>query len=201
MTTSPLARSESNIKVANAALEKLGVPPISSFSEASRAARVLNSSYADELEAAVSSYPWRFARDRIQIFRTADGPGNWESLFAIPPQVRDVRAVYENESSIRFDVFGRNIACDVKATSTSSVYVEGTVIPGPAMWPGYFRSAFISYLAAAIAMPILQDEKTANYWLQVSGAAMARAKSRDAQARTPARVNTQAFIRARRGGR
>ena len=50
-------------------------------------------------------------------------------------------------------------------------------------------------------MPITQDERTAAFTLQQAENEMLRARSRDAQGRTPSRLDTKTFIRARRGGR
>ena len=59
-------------------------------------------------------------------------------------------------------------------------------------------ASFILQLAASIAMPITQDEQTAGFLNQEAERMMLRARSRDAQGRTPSRLDTKMFVKARR---
>ncbi|MFD2175688.1 hypothetical protein [Rhodobacter lacus] len=197
-----LAVSNSDIKIANAALAALGVPEISTLLENSIAARTINALYADTLEAAIAAYPWRFARDRVKCARLDQPPPPpWLGLYQLPAQAVQLISVYEGDSLTTFDVFGRKIAVNVAESSKSEIWAEVSVTPSPDQWAPHFRAAFILALAAQIAMPITQDENLSGAIAQRAETAMLRARSRDAQGRTPSRLDTGAFIRARRGGR
>lgn len=199
--SAPLSVSNSNIKVANAALAEIGVGGISSFSQNSLAARTANALYADAVEYVLGSYPWRFARDRVQLVRLSETPPPpWSGLYRLPTEALAVHSVLEGEQRTVFDVFGRKIAVMVPGDAPTEVWAEITNTVGPDQWPGYFRRAFITYLAGVFSMPITQDEKITILKKEEAATMLARAQSRDAQGRTPSRINTKGFIHARRSG-
>lgn len=194
-----LSTSQSDIKVFNAALAEIGVPKISSFTQNSIASRTGNAAYADILEEALSAYPWRFARAQIKLTRLdEDAPAPWVAVYALPREALVVHSVREGRQLTQFDVFGRSVAVMTPHASLDQVDAEITQLVKPDNWPGYFRRPFIVYLAASITMPITQDERLAGLMAQKAQAMFAMAKSRDAQGRTPSRIDTKAFIRQRR---
>lgn len=199
MAVAPLSVSNSTIKVMNAALAELGVSPITSFSDNSIAARTGNALFADVLEACLAAYPWRFARDRREApALPGPAPAPWSRRFSIPTSMITILSVYEDEQKIVFDRFGQSITTMTTEGFAGSIWIEGTVSVTPDLWAGYFRRAFIVQLAADMAMPITQDENLAAFHGQRAAAFMAYAKSRDAQGRTPSRIDTKMFIRNRR---
>jgi len=202
MAVAPLSNSDSAIKVSNAALNVLGLTPISSFLDNNLKARTLNVMYADAIEEALSVFPWRFNRAQAVLARLADNPpANWEGIYAKPSGALIVHKVMIDDSDAQFDVFENGIAVNVSSTSTAVVKAEYGTYQTPDKWPGYFRLAAIWHLASQIAMPITQDERTAENAMRVALSKIALARSRDAQGRTPSKVDTSLFIRAKRGGR
>lgn len=200
-----LSVSDSTIKVANAALNLLGVRAITSFEENSIAGRTLNTAFEDALEEATTKYPWRFCTRRVVAQRDEfdfndNLPAPWTGGYVIPYSIRMVRTVYVDDVVVPFDVFERYVAVMVGENSTSVVRVEGVVAVSPQYWPGHFRSAFIAFLAGKIAMPITHDERLADYWIKTGEELLARGASRDSQGRTQQRLNTKMFIRQRRTG-
>lgn len=201
MAVPPLAVSGTNIKVLNAALALLGVNPVTSFLDDSIAARTGNALFADTLEAALADYPWRFARDRVSLTQLElPAPPPWSAVFQMPSNALSIIAVYEGDQKVLHDVFGGKIA--VMSPGEASVFwAEITATVGPDGWAGHFRAAFIHVLAGVLAMPLTQDEQLTAYVSRKGETLMLKAKSRDAQGRSPSRVDTKGFIRARRGGR
>lgn len=198
-----LSISDSDVKVYNAALALLGVRPVGSLLEQSIAGRTGNTLYLDTLEDALS-YPWRFAVKTLPVQKLEEAPQtDWDAYYAIPNEMIALRTVWAGDRRVAFDVFEQKIALRGIEVGTEQVRAEGSCIVGPTGWPGYFRAAFITHLAAVVAMPITQDERLASFWAQQAETKMLRAKSIDAQGRTPQRLDTRAFIRARRrvGGR
>ncbi len=199
MTATPLSVSNSSIKVMNAALAQIGVPDIASFTENTLAAKTGNRLFADILEHELSAYPWRFARDRVALSRLSDTPPPpWTGLYQLPSSALVLHTIYVDDYIDKFDRFGYKIAVNVDSNSTSTVTAEYTNTISAGSWPGYFRRSFIMSLAAAIAMPITQDEQMALALQKESEIMMAKARSRDAQGRTPSRLDTKLFIKARR---
>ena len=199
MSVSPLSVSNSSLKVMNAALAQIGVEEITSFSDSTQQAKVGNRLFADILENALASYPWRFARDRVVLVRNATtAPPPWTGCYTIPNSTVTLLTVYEGNHVCSFDRFGSNIVVNANAGSTSVFAAEITASVTPDLWSGAFRRAFILQLAASIAMPITQDEQTAGFLNQEAERMMLRARSRDAQGRTPSRLDTKMFVKARR---
>lgn len=200
--SAPLSISNSTIKVMNAALVQIGVNSISSFLENSLAARTGNALFADILEAELAGYPWRFARDRVKLsLSDAPPPPPWSAVYQFPTGALAVHAVYEGDQKTIFDRFGQKIVTMTPADPPREIWAEVTMTVGPDQWAGYFRRAFTLALASALVMPLTEDQSLAEKTAQVAAAAMAYARSRDAQGRTPSRIDTKAFVRARRGGR
>jgi len=201
MPATPLAASTSTVTVANAALAELGIKPISNFDETSLAARTLNTNFTNILEEVLGSYPWRFTRQRAELTRLVDpAPAPYESLYQIPAGTLNVITVYEGEQKVLFERFEDRIATFTPESSTDTVEAEISATVGPDQWPAYFRRAFILTLAGALAMPLTQDERTAAYFQSEGEKKILRAQSRDAQGRTPSRIDTKLFIRRRRAG-
>jgi len=200
--SSPLAVSKSSIKVMNAALAEIGVPAITSFLDTSLAARTGNALYADILEGALASYPWRFARKTVTLQQVeGDAPAGYARLYRLPGGALNVHVVYEGDSKTIFDVFGRDVAIRSIWAGYEPITAQITEMVPPDRWAGYFRRAFTLQLAAALAMPITQDAQLAQILDMRAERAMAYAKSRDAQGRSPSRIDTKGFLRARRGAR
>jgi len=199
MSVTPLSVSNSSLKVMNSALAQIGVEEISSFSDTTQQAKVGNRLFADILESALASYPWRFARDRVTLVRNVTvAPKPWTGCYTIPSSTVTLLTVYEDDHICSFDRFGPNIVVNADASSTSVFSAEITASVNADQWSGAFRRAFVMLLAASIAMPITQDEQTAGFLNQEAERMMLRARSRDAQGRTPSRLDTKLFVKARR---
>ncbi|MBE3637357.1 hypothetical protein [Mangrovicoccus algicola] len=198
-----LSVSNSTIKVMNAALAELGVPPISSFTENSISARTGNAKFLDTLEGAISAYRWRFAQEVFTLQQSGDVqlPPDFHSAWRIPREAVAVHVAYANGRRVRWDVLGEDVIIEWPSQTTPAVTVEASAVKAPEGWPGHFRRYFIPLLAAELAMPITQDESRAVGLFQLAEQRFALAKSRDAQSRSPRRIDTGAFVRARRGGR
>lgn len=199
MAVAPLSVSNSSIKVMNAALNELGIKPITAFTDNTLSARTGNVMFSDVLEEVLAGYPWRFARGQVQINRVPEtAPKPWQTVWALPASALNVRQVFQDDYPIAFDVFGRKVALDVPETTTSTIRAEVTLSVSPDAWPGYFRRAFIQHLAAALCMPLTQDERFSLQLREYAREAMLKAQSRDAQARTPSRLDVGTFRRVRR---
>ena len=199
MTGTPSSVSNTSLKVMNAALAQLGVDEIDSFSDSSLAAKTGNKLYSDIVEHELSAYPWRFARERITLTRVDQtAPKPWTGLYRLPASALVLHTVYVDDYIGDFDRFGANVAVNVDSNSTSTVSAEITENVSANNWPGYFRRSLIMSLAAAIAMPITQDDQMAMALQKESEIMIVKARSRDAQGRTPSRLDTKLFIKARR---
>jgi hypothetical protein len=206
MSTNPLSKSDTKIKVANSALQEIGVGTIASFVDNTHKARVMNDRFEDILDEALGTYPWRWCRRQVEGQKLADTPpAGYVAVYGIPPEVIDVRSVKADatrKDTMLWARFENKVAIESHYTSEApnSVIIEGTVSIGPANWPGYFRTAFITYLAGRVCKAITQDEGLANSLLQEGISKLKLGQSRDAQNRSTPRIDTGLFVRQRRSG-
>jgi len=196
-----LSVSDSDIKITNAALSLIGIPPIVSFVESSTTADAANRAYADTLEGVLAMYPWRFAQENTNLVRVLDEPPYpWEGFYQLPTKAKNVRNVFIDGNKTKFDIYGRLVAVMVQETSPAEVTAVYSRMVNPSEWPGYFREAFIMRLAARLALPLTMDFDLSNQYDQRAENMLRFAKSIDAQGRTQSKLDTKAFIRARRTG-
>ena len=197
-----LSISDTHLDISNAALTMLGSKSIPNFDGNDLRTRTIVSCYADVVEEVLSMMPWRAGREQFEMTASVDdAPPPWESLWEIPANILTIQSVWEDNQKVQFERYQNRIATITGASYTGKVYVEGIEIPDIAGWPAYIRRPLIMYLASQICVPITQDEKRANE-LEIGAMRRLRvAASRDSQGRTPSRVDTRMFIRARRGSR
>lgn len=196
-----LSVSDSTIKIANAALAEIGIREIPDFNASSTAARTMNTSFEDTLEVALTLYPWRFARARRTLVRTNTGPyPPYEGHYQIPADALAIHAVWQGDQKIVWERFEDEVVTFITAAETDEVTAEVTVSATPEKWPGYFRKAFIVFLAASVCMSLTKDEKLTMVLEQKAQRLMRVGQSRDAQGGTPKRLDTKMFIRKRRAG-
>ena len=118
----------------------------------------------------------------------------------MPTAAKNLRNVFVDGFKTKFDVYGRLVAVMVQESSPSTVSAVYSRMVNPSEWTGYFREAFIMRLAARLSLPLTMDFDLASQYDQRSQIMMRQAKSIDAQGRTQSKLDTKAFIRARRTG-
>ena len=104
----------SDIKIANAALLRIGEEPINAFSEEGRPALLANNTYELYRDGLLRAVPWRFAIRRDSLAANADGP-EWEFSYAytLPSDPYCLRVLtIENLSDLDWRLEGRTIVTD-----------------------------------------------------------------------------------------
>lgn len=194
-----LAASTTDILLANAALAEIGVEAIESLEQTDIRGRTVNRLIIDAKEAALSMHPWRFARKMVTLASSPESvPPPFGASYAITSDILLIHRVWEGEQSVVFDRFGDVLAIVVCNQVPSSVDAECTVDTDPVKWPAYFRQSFVKYFASILCKPITQDERLAALLAQEASTMFRFARTRDSQGRTPPRIDTKTFIRARR---
>jgi hypothetical protein len=80
-----MAQGDSATSVANIALIALGEKPITTLSEASKNATLVNARLDDVRRFVLRSHPWRCAKKQAQLAASADAPlFNWTSKYPLP---------------------------------------------------------------------------------------------------------------------
>lgn len=151
------------------ALTNLRANPISSFVDGSNEGEICGIFYDAFIKDIFSRYPWSFAMKKRQLTADATDPVNeWTYRHIIPAECERLWALYESSSvGVRpikdFDLLERYVQSDY-----DSLYGEYTYYVSEATWPGYFIQYAVSALAAAIAMPVTDDQELADRWQVVA---------------------------------
>lgn len=199
-----------DIDICSQALDRLGIPPISSF-EDNRVAATCGRIYTDLTNRLLMEYPWDFARALAAMQREVTGPaGLWKYSFLLPvDMVRPgVYAVYTssniNQAPFKvYEVAGKKILTD-----SPTLFIAYTKRPPESDWPPHFYQLAIYAMAAEMAMPLTEDPATADAARVIAygqpgesgrGGFMRTARTRDSQSDPSARVMDYTLIEARLG--
>jgi hypothetical protein len=151
----------SKVELANMALDALGVDRIASLTEASSAARIINSRIDQAIEAVLEMSDWTFARRIISLASvTNDWTQRYANKFDIPNDViKVIRLVplidLPNEPPIPYSLANGALYTDENEVWLWYTYRDTNTTK----WPMAFIEAVSFYLARAIAMPLTRKRQ------------------------------------------
>ena len=186
----------SDVGIANAALRKLGQPPITSFSENSKAARLANERFADSRDELLERHPWNFAMKRGSLAASATAP-EWGFTTAFPLPADYIRVfevngedLYTNKWKIEDGSIVTDLDAPLKVRYVYRVEDANRMISG-------FREALASVLAADWAEDITGDSDVTVTKERKARIAVAQARSDDGQEGTPDKFEANEWLDAR----
>ena len=150
--------------VASQALARLGEPAISSFTEDTETAEKVNQLYEDTILELLGSYAWNWASTRATL--SIDGavtPVNeWRYAYLMPAlmtqRVGNPLRVY-NSTALRapavfeYELEGKHIF-----TGYDTIVIEYIQRKAETLWPGYFTVLAREAIAAALALPVTENQ-------------------------------------------
>jgi hypothetical protein len=182
-----------NIEVAQKACAFVGITPITSFTQNTTEAIILNGVYDEIVEAELAGYPWRFAMAQRELDRLAATPAaQWSAAYQIPEDILLVRNVKENDSIIEYDRYDDNIYCDAGANST--VVLDGIYRAAEVDWPAYFRLGIEYRLAAALASGVTMKADLASLYDEKAEIQIKKAKNIDSGAQTSRKLKMTRLV-------
>ena len=104
--------AKTDIEVAQRAMVLVGMEPLSSFTDATDEALVMNTSYEDIVEDCLAQNSWNFATGQIVLSRLADTPvDRWDSAYAMPtdPAVIQVQTITIGGQVQTYDIYEKYI--------------------------------------------------------------------------------------------
>ena len=145
--------AESKISICNLALSRFGGGKITSLTDGSEEARVLDLIYNSCLESTLRAFPWNFANaEKILALSTTTFAG-WDYVYEYPVNCADILRVYAEGDArvykrqtfkVRTSGIEKFICCDIE-----DAYAEYTyMVTDPTMFDPGFVKAFSYYLAA-----------------------------------------------------
>ena len=186
----------SDIAVAQKACALIGMQPITSFSDDSSEAIVLNAIYDEIVESELAGYPWRFAMAQRTLNRLSSTPASrWDAAYQIPADILMVRAVTVNDMPIEFDRYDDNIYCNAGVNET--VVMDGTYRVKEIDWPAFFRLGIEYRLAAALASGVSMQADLSQLLDEKAEMQIRKARNIDASSQTTRKVNLNRLTNAR----
>jgi|GEM_PF-135059 len=192
--------AKTDIEVAQRAMVLVGMEPLSSFTEATDEALVMNTSYEDIVEDCLAQNNWNFATGQIQLSRLADAPvDRWDAAYALPtePSVIQVQTVTIEDSVQQYDIYERYIY--LNASENDRVVLNYIFRVDTQYWPPAFTLWVIYRLASILALSVTRKADIARSYSQLADVQFRRAKARDAQQVTTQQVALSRYHRIRLG--
>jgi hypothetical protein len=158
-----------NIRIASQALARLGEPSISSFEEDSQTAEKVNLLYESTILSLFSAYDWRFAMTKVAL--PIDGaavPVNrWTRGFLLPDlnvdRVGPPHKVFASAEVGAKVTWNYEIQERWIMTNETQIVIEYIKRQPESVWPGYFVKLAIEAVAAALALPVTENQTKDEY--------------------------------------
>jgi len=175
------------VDIASRALIMMGAQPISSFSDDSTEALVVNNIYEEIVESSLTRHRWRFATGQKQLSLLADAPvGRYTYAYQMPtnPLVLKINAVTVND-------YG----------SQSTVIMDYIFRQDESQFPPYFRLALEFQLASVFAGSIARDSGMIREFGDRAERQYLIAKNTDSQETTANKLDTNRYLNLRQSTR
>lgn len=196
----------SDISICANALVRLGQAPISSFTEG-EIGETCGLIYPDFVRSVISSYPWRFSMDKVQLARLSASPVNvYQYAFQLPSNLLNLRAVYNSSSTGVSPVYDFTRQGDTILTNYAELWIDYQKEVDEEDFPPYFTEFLILALAAKLAIATTDQVELAQYYEGLAygspsdnrnGGEFGRAKKLDAMQQPPSAVIPNDIIAAR----
>jgi hypothetical protein len=177
------------------ALVRVGVHPITSFSDGTTEAEIAGLLYAPLRDAVLSSYPWSFATGQINLTRLSVTPAaDYQYAYQLPNDF--LRAISAGNGGrgrgINYRITGNQLHSDA-----SEILLTYIFRPDETAFPPYFDAMLMVRLAAEFCLPLTENVSRAEALSKQAENDFTRARQTDAQQDTPNRIENFTLIDAR----
>jgi len=194
----------SKLEIVNLALAHAGEDPISALDEESPQADFIDRVYRSELDNALATYPWRFAKRLAELNRLADlSIRNDTPQYQLPADWCRIISLEINGTSVTdFDQIGDVLLVPWAGTDSTVVleYVTKDVSEGK--MPGHFVTVFSLLLGARCAQGLGRDlDQALSLRKEVESIQKPQARTTDAQQGKTRTLRRSRIHSVRRGAR
>lgn len=184
----------SSLAVANEALVRIGVPPVSSFDDHEAQGLVLQNIYSQVRRQTLADHPWAFALRESSLPKLVLPPesirlDDWEYVYQLPG---DSVRVLGLRTLLRFGISGDQLYTDDQAARL--VYIAD--VP-ESQWPPHFRQLVVVDLCLALAIALTDSSSRAQIYQREAARIRPRARAVDSM-QTPPQVINLMRVYARR---
>jgi len=150
------------VELANLALQEMGAEPITSLTEDSKTARVMNLRLDPLLDSFLRSHPWNFAKDRARLSKLVEEPAfGFQFAYALPSDwVRTLHVVTDGNNlpeqqvtEPHYKIEGRRLLANHEEVFL--IYIRRVV--NTEEWDPLALDAFVLMLASRTARAITQN--------------------------------------------
>lgn len=169
--------ASSAVEICNEALALVGAAPITSLSQQTTEARLLNQLYTPTRDQLLTSHPWNFATKRVALSADPTPPAfGFAYRFALPSDCLRVLGV-DLYSDDQWKIENGYLLCDSSAVSIKYI----SKITTEATFSINFCEALAYKLASKIAYPLVQSSTLAKSLFDLYVTHLRDARSMDAQ--------------------
>ena len=202
--------AQTDLDICVQALSRIGQTAIDSFKDGTPNSITCANTYPDFRLAMLNHYPWKFATAERQLTQlTGDPPLGFEFFYQLPAEALDApEALYSDTSKTRiknYEIIGNKVK-----TNLPECFARFQVDVPENFWPPAYTIFVIEAYAAALAVPVTEEQSLANRlersaWGDTAlrnGGLFAVAKRIDARRSTQRSMLEDGgpLIRARQGG-
>jgi hypothetical protein len=182
------------LELCSDALVLIGDATLTSFSDDGLGARVASQLVDDVTDAALSSYPWRFATQMAELDQMEDDPADiWSYAYQLPGDFLHAISLTQLGSPVSYDRFGDKLFCDAD-NSIDAVVLTYIYRASIQWWLPDFRLAVIYDLASLFAEAVAARSDLAKQFDERAMRQYMRARSRDSQSQTNRKVRTSGLL-------
>jgi len=196
MPTTP----STDIEVAQKAMVLIGLEPLTSFTDNTDEALVMNTIFEDVVADCLAQNNWNFATGQKQLSRLTDVPADrWDAAYALPtsPKVLQVQTVTIDDAPQSYDIYERYLY--INAQESDVVVLNYIFRPETQYWPPAFTMWVIFRLASVLALSVTRKADIAGQFTTLAENQFRRAKARDSQQVTTQSLRLSRYHRVRLG--
>ena len=184
------------VEIGSNALRLLGDDPITSLTEDSERARLVNAIYEEVRNEVTRAAMWNCAKDRQVLASLATTPAfGWSYYHQLPSTCLRVIDVLSGDIRIDHEVEGRKIMTDV--SSVNVIFLKK--ITDPNDMDALFIGAYTAKLAAELAEPVTGSRSLAEQMWTLYDRKVREARTIDSQEGTVSNLDVQQLVDARTG--
>jgi hypothetical protein len=198
--THPLSLKEffmaSFVEIASNALRLLGDDPITSFSDDTERARLVNAIYEEMRDEVTRAAVWNCCKSRQVLASLSETPAfGWAYYHQLPADCLRVVDVLSGDTRIDHTIEGRRLMTDV--SSVNLIFLQRVTDPNE--FDVLFISAYTARIAAELALPVSGSNTVATAMWTAYDKKITEARTIDSQEGTPANLDAQSIMDARAG--
>jgi len=184
------------VEIASNALRLLGDDPITSFSDDTERARLVNAIYEEMRDEVTRAAVWNCCKARQVLASLSETPAfGWAYYHQLPADCLRVVDVLSGDTRIDHTIEGRRLMTD--ASSVNLIFLQRVTDPNE--FDVLFISAYTARIAAELALPVSGSNTVATAMWTAYDKKITEARTIDSQEGTPANLDAQSIMDARAG--